>query len=261
MRSTTPATSSRKARATPPATWPSGAGASRVPKCCWASATPSLESWYASRPSPKPGGRYLRLDMPSRIGAAALPSVRLVDMRQQPRSRRVCARLCCRPSPSALAARRAKPGAAQPPGLCAGAALRAIAAGKATARTAAPTRSSTKATAPCAATIAASPSACPAHCPHCGNPDIRALGRGTEQLRRSSWSSAAQRAAPRWPAARVAPHRCRHHPGRRRSCRRNWPTCTRASVDVLVGTQMIAKGHDFRRITLVAAIAPRCGAV
>ena len=27
-------------------------------------------------------------------------------------------------------------------------------------------------------------------------------------------------------------------------------------VDVLVGTQMIAKGHDFRRITLVAAVNP-----
>ena len=28
------------------------------------------------------------------------------------------------------------------------------------------------------------------------------------------------------------------------------------SVDVLVGTQMIAKGHDFRRVTLVAALNP-----
>ena len=27
-------------------------------------------------------------------------------------------------------------------------------------------------------------------------------------------------------------------------------------VDVLVGTQMVAKGHDFRRITLVAAVQP-----
>ena len=28
------------------------------------------------------------------------------------------------------------------------------------------------------------------------------------------------------------------------------------SVDMLVGTQMIAKGHDFRRVTLVAALNP-----
>jgi primosomal protein N' (replication factor Y) (superfamily II helicase) len=28
------------------------------------------------------------------------------------------------------------------------------------------------------------------------------------------------------------------------------------SVDILVGTQMVAKGHDFRRITLVAAVNP-----
>jgi primosomal protein N' (replication factor Y) len=27
-------------------------------------------------------------------------------------------------------------------------------------------------------------------------------------------------------------------------------------VDVLVGTQMVTKGHDFRRITLVAAVNP-----
>ena len=32
-------------------------------------------------------------------------------------------------------------------------------------------------------------------------------------------------------------------------------------VDVLVGTQMITKGHDFRRITLVAAVQPRRGTV
>ena len=51
------------------------------------SATPSLESWYHSRPATAEdtGGRYRRLCMPERIGAAALPAVRLIDMAQQPR--------------------------------------------------------------------------------------------------------------------------------------------------------------------------------
>ena len=51
------------------------------------SATPSLETWHASRPpaGDDPGGRYLRLAMPSRIGAGALPRVRLVDLAQQPK--------------------------------------------------------------------------------------------------------------------------------------------------------------------------------
>ena len=39
------------------------------------SATPSLESWHRSRPAEgdDPGGRYVRLTMPSRIGEGALP--------------------------------------------------------------------------------------------------------------------------------------------------------------------------------------------
>ncbi|HEY0200679.1 MAG TPA: DEAD/DEAH box helicase, partial [Burkholderiaceae bacterium] len=54
------------------------------------SATPSLESWHQSRPPATdgpddPGGRYQRLYMPSRVGAGALPRLRLVDMHQQPR--------------------------------------------------------------------------------------------------------------------------------------------------------------------------------
>ena len=44
------------------------------------SATPSLESWQACET-----GRYQRLAMPARIGAGALPQVRLVDMNLQPK--------------------------------------------------------------------------------------------------------------------------------------------------------------------------------
>ncbi len=45
------------------------------------SATPSLESWHACAQ-----GRYQRLDMPSRIGSAPLPAVRLVSLQQQPKN-------------------------------------------------------------------------------------------------------------------------------------------------------------------------------
>ena len=52
-------------------------------------------------------------------------------------------------------------------------------------------------------------------------------------------------------------------PGQRRAGAQLAQVHSRAKVDVLVGTQMIAKGHDFRRITLVAAVQPdgRCSAV
>jgi primosomal protein N' (replication factor Y) len=63
-----------------------------APRCILGSATPSLESWYHSRP-PAEGGRYLRLDMPSRIGGSSRNAdaatrhchVRRVDMNHQPK--------------------------------------------------------------------------------------------------------------------------------------------------------------------------------
>jgi primosomal protein N' (replication factor Y) len=66
------------------------------------SATPSLESWHHSRPpeGDDPGGRYMRLAMPSRIGAGELPAVRLVDMNLQPPKTVISAR-CSTPSASA----------------------------------------------------------------------------------------------------------------------------------------------------------------
>ena len=45
------------------------------------SATPSLESWHRAD-----AGRYLRIGLPERIGGAAWPEVRLVDMNRLPRT-------------------------------------------------------------------------------------------------------------------------------------------------------------------------------
>ena len=87
----------------------------------------------------------------------------------------------------------------------------------------------------------------PRACPDCGNLDIAPLGRGTEKLE--------EQIAQLLPAARVA--RIDADSTRARGALQARLTAMHAGeVDVLVGTQMIAKGHDFRRVTLVAAVNP-----
>jgi primosomal protein N' (replication factor Y) len=46
------------------------------------SATPSVETWYAAN-----SGRYVRLDLPERIAGRPMPSVEIVDMREEFRER------------------------------------------------------------------------------------------------------------------------------------------------------------------------------
>jgi len=87
----------------------------------------------------------------------------------------------------------------------------------------------------------------PAHCPNCGNADIAPLGRGTERLE--------EQIAELLPGARVA--RIDADSTRLKGALEAQLAAVHAGeVDVLVGTQMITKGHDFRRITLVAAVNP-----
>ena len=88
----------------------------------------------------------------------------------------------------------------------------------------------------------------PRACPDCGNVDIAPIGRGTERLEEqlaraaaAARASAASTPTPRAAAARLRARLAAVHAG---------------EVDVLVGTQMVAKGHDFRRVTLVAAVNP-----
>ncbi|MFO1281300.1 MAG: primosomal protein N' [Burkholderiales bacterium] len=85
----------------------------------------------------------------------------------------------------------------------------------------------------------------PGSCPECGNVDLHARGHGTQRLERAL--------AQAFPSARIA--RIDRDTTRSRSAfdevRRRVAT---DAVDILVGTQMLAKGHDFPRLTLVGVL-------
>ncbi len=82
-------------------------------------------------------------------------------------------------------------------------------------------------------------------CPECGDPDIQPLGRGTERLE--------EQLAALLPGLRIG----RIDADSTRlagSLERQLAEVHAGEIDVLIGTQMVAKGHDFRRITLVIAL-------
>ncbi len=87
----------------------------------------------------------------------------------------------------------------------------------------------------------------PHHCPDCGNVDIAPLGRGTQRIEETLGAL--------FPQARVA--RIDADSTRRKgSAEALFDTVHEGAVDILIGTQMVAKGHDFQRVTLVGVVAP-----
>jgi len=225
------------------------------------SATPSLESWYRSRP-PEEGGRYLRLHMPSRVGAQAhLPLIRRVDMRKQPRNTVFSGPLldaikaCIERGEQCLVFLNRRGYA--PVLHCADCGWNSECPNCSVYRVFHKIDRTLRCH-HCSHTERV-----PRACPACGNPDIAPLGRGTEQLEESMVALLAdvrrpgtQSAdAPEGLGARVA--RIDADSTRHKGALEQQLAAVHAGeVDVLVGTQMIAKGHDFRRITLVAAINP-----
>jgi primosomal protein N' (replication factor Y) len=97
--------------------------------------------------------------------------------------------------------------------------------------------------------------AVPRACPACGNQDISPLGRGTEQLEEHLGELLADVRRPDGAPLRIA--RIDADSTRRKGeLEKQLAEVHAGAVDILVGTQMIAKGHDFRRVTLVAALNP-----
>ncbi len=224
------------------------------------SATPSLESWHQSR---APGGRYQRLEMPSRIGSgtgalAAVARVRRVDMNHQPRH--------CVIAPPLLDAIKQRIARGEQSLLLLNRrgyapVLHCFDCGW---KSQCPHCSAYRVfhkfdrSLRCHHCGFAEP--VPRACPVCANPDLAALGPGTERLEELLAELLLDVRRPAsahtsLPDQAVKIMRIDADSSQRKGVLESQLAQVHAgAVDVLVGTQMVAKGHDFRRVTLVAVI-------
>ena len=85
-------------------------------------------------------------------------------------------------------------------------------------------------------------SAVPRQCPDCGDPDLQPLGRGVQRLEQTLQSA--------FPNARIL-RVDRDSVRQAKALEQALETIQRGEVDIVVGTQMLAKGHDFARMRLV----------
>ena len=216
------------------------------------SATPSLESWHHSRPAAQ-GGRYLRLPMPARIGAGQLPFVRRVDMNHQPRKTVLSA-----PLMAAIQERVAKGEQSMlllnrrgyaPVLHCADCGWKSECAHCSAFRVFHKIDRTLRCH-HCGFTERV-----PRACPACGNADIAPMGRGTEQLEEHLAELLVDVKRPNGDPVKIMRIDA-DSTKLKGSLEAQLAGVHSGEVDVLVGTQMIAKGHDFRRITLVAAVNP-----
>ncbi|MFO1264270.1 MAG: primosomal protein N' [Rhodoferax sp.] len=229
------------------------------------SATPSLESWHHARPSDQ-GGRYRRLDMGQRstagaqsTGTADWPTVRRVDMQHQPRG--------CVIAPPLLEAIRVRVQRGEQSLLLLNRrgyapVLHCADCGwKSQCPHCSAFRVFHKIDRSLRCHHCGLAERVPRGCPECGNADIGTIGRGTERLeehlaellvdvRRPSSAEFPDGAPVR--IARIDADTTRAQG----ALQSQLAAVHAGDVDVLVGTQMVAKGHDFRRVTLVAAINP-----
>jgi len=85
----------------------------------------------------------------------------------------------------------------------------------------------------------------PSQCPDCGNTDLTTLGQGTQKIEDAIEEM--------WPAAKVL--RIDTDSSRKsKGAEELFQEIHEGNVDIVVGTQMIAKGHDYQNIGLVAVL-------
>ena len=208
------------------------------------SATPSLESWWQAEQ-----GRYRRLSLARRaVADAALPTVKLIDLEEERRRGRGSVDGISGPLVAALKARLER-----------GEQSLVFLNRRGYAPALACDACGWVAGCPrCSAYVVLHKSEhalrchhcgwearVPRGCPECGNVDIAPLGRGTQRVEETL--------AALVPGARVL--RIDADSTRRKgSAQTLFSNVHAGEVDILVGTQMIAKGHDFRRVSLVGVL-------
>ena len=212
------------------------------------SATPSLESWQRADE-----GRYLRLSLSARIGGGALPAVRLVDMNLQPKVKGGAA--LSPPLVDALQQRIAR-GEQSLVFLNRRGYAPVLHCGDCGWKSGCPNCSAWRVFHKLDRTLRCHhcgyTERVPRACPECGNLDISPIGRGTERLEEQL---AELLTHPDGRPARITRIDADSTRGKG-ALEAQLGAVHAGEVDVLVGTQMITKGHDFRRITLVAAVNP-----
>jgi primosomal protein N' (replication factor Y) len=87
----------------------------------------------------------------------------------------------------------------------------------------------------------------PRSCPTCGNVDLQPLGRGTQRV-----EEGLQLVFPQARILRIDADSTRL----KGSAQAAFDSVHNGEVDILVGTQMVAKGHDFKNLTLVGILNP-----
>ena len=218
------------------------------------SATPSFESWHHSSAGHDGSkGRYVRLTMAERIGGGVLPKVITVNMEHQPKKTVISPPLL-----NAIAERIAR-GEQAMLFLNRRGFAPVLHCGDCGWKSECPHCSAYRVFHKIDRTLRCHhcgfTQRVPRACPACGNLDITTIGRGTEQLEEQLAELLSHVKRPDGSPVRIS--RIDADTTKLKGALQQQLAQVHAGeVDVLVGTQMIAKGHDFRNITLVAAINP-----
>ncbi len=214
------------------------------------SATPSLESWQRAQT-----GHYTRLNLPARVGEGAMPRVRLVDMNLLPKTQASASAALSAPLVAALQERLARGEQSlvflnrrgyAPVLHCADCGW----------KSGCPHCSAWRVFHKLDRTLRCHhcglTERVPRACPDCGNLDIAGIGRGTERLEEQLAGLLLRADGSPARIERIDADSTRL----KGTLEARLGAVHAGEVDVLVGTQMVTKGHDFRRVTLVAAVNP-----